>query len=102
MTKIKTLFVPVDDRPQVRSWETPDQIALSFGTKMITVFTTHVEGIGIIAGDQEQPGTINHLGIKGDFVVLGITGEFGPVATIRSLEDHEIFGIKFAIETEGE
>ena len=98
MKGIKTLFVPVEDRPQVRSWNTVEEIVQSFGTQMIATYSTQITGIGIIAGDQDQPGTINHFGIKGDFVVLGVIGEFGPDTTIRSLEDHEIFGIKLSIE----
>jgi hypothetical protein len=96
---IKTLYVPVDDRPQVKIWDDIDHILSSFGGEMITTYSTQIKGIGIIAGDQDDPGqTINHLGIRGGFVILGIEGEFGPVATIRSLEDHEIFGMKMGIE----
>lgn len=97
---IKTLYVPVDGSAHKKEYDDIDVILHSFG-EMITTFDSGIEGIGIIAGDQDDPGlTINHLGIRGDFLLIGMKRLHSGMQMheFKSLEDHEIFGLKMGLE----
>lgn len=94
---IQTLFVAVDEKPVAKTFNGIDDLINYFESESITTFDTGIPGVGMVAGDQDDPDLPeNVLGINGDFLLVGMD-QTGPMSKIRSLENHEIFGLKIGL-----
>lgn len=100
MEKVKTLFVPVGQDSFLREFDEMETIIHMFG-EMITTFNSGIPGVGIIAGDQDDQNIpVNVLGIRGDFVVVGMERIESTMQMhkFRSLEEFEVDALKVGLE----
>lgn len=102
---LKVLYVGTKGVSKEKDFGSVEEIKNAIGIKENTEWETMelegVEGIGIIANDQDQSGLEkNRLGIKGDFVIVGMkrtTTKSGNLHAFSSLTDEQLSEMRISL-----